>query len=130
MPSKPPVAPSSLWVMLALGFFCWSPAGSPAAAQTGAVDGQWRSYGGDAGHTKYSALDQINEDNVGSLEVAWTWMSVDEDLRARNEVMRRGSFQTYAGIPMAVSTGERNILALVIGLSGGMRCAGGKSMGG
>jgi quinoprotein glucose dehydrogenase len=83
-------------MMLALGFFCWIPAASPAAAQTGAVDGQWRSYGGDAGHTKYSALDQIDADNVGSLEVAWTWMSVDEDLRARNEVMRRGSFQTYA----------------------------------
>ncbi|MCH7532132.1 MAG: pyrroloquinoline quinone-dependent dehydrogenase [Gemmatimonadetes bacterium] len=83
--------------MLALGLFCWSPAGSPAAAQSGAADGQWRSYGGDPGHTKYSALDQINEDNVGSLEVAWTWTSVDEGLRARNEVMRvRGAFQTYA----------------------------------
>ena len=88
-------------VMLALGLFCWSqawsPMGSPAAAQSGAADGQWRSYGGDSGHTKYSALDQINEDNVGSLEVAWTWTSVDEGLRARNEVMRvRGAFQTYA----------------------------------
>jgi quinoprotein glucose dehydrogenase len=97
MPSKPPVAPGSLWVMLALGFFCWIPAASPAGAQTGAVDGQWRSYGGDSGHTKYSPLDQIDEDNVGSLEVAWTWISVDEGLRARNEVMRtRGAFQTYA----------------------------------
>ena len=100
--SKLPVAPGRLfWVMLVLGLFCWSPAwspiGSPAAAQTGAADGQWRSYGGDSGHTKYSPLDQISEDNVGDLEVAWTWMSVDEGLRARNEVMReRGAFQTYA----------------------------------
>lgn len=101
MPSKLPVASNWLRSMLALGLVCWSPAwgpaGSPAAAQSGAVDGQWRSYGGDPGHTKYSTLDQINEDNIGSLEVAWTWRSVDEGLRARNEVMReRGAFQTYA----------------------------------
>ncbi len=94
---KLPVAPSWLRVLLALGLFWGSSAGSPAAAQSGAVGGQWPSYGGDAGHTKYSALDQINEDNVGSLQVAWTWMSADEELRARNEVMRvRGAFQTYA----------------------------------
>ena len=91
--SKLPVAPGWLGVLLALVLF-W---GSPAAAQSGAVDGQWRSYGGDSGHTKYSPLDQINEDNVGSLQVAWTWTSVDERLRANNEVMRvSGTFQTYA----------------------------------
>ena len=100
MPSKLPVAPGRIRVMLvsglALSLFWTGTGASPAAAQTGAVDGQWRSYGGDLGHTKYSPLDQINEDNIESLEVAWTWMSVDEDLKARNEVMRRGSFQTYA----------------------------------
>ena len=68
-----------------------------AGAQSGAVNGQWRSYGGDQGHTKYSPLDQINADNVRSLEIAWTWTSVDEDLRARNEVMREHrTFRTYA----------------------------------
>ena len=100
MPSKLPVAPGGIRVMLALGLalglFWAGAAAGPAAAQSGAVDGQWRSYGGDLGHTKYSPLDQINEDNVGSLQVAWTWMSVDEELKARNDVMRRGSFQTYA----------------------------------
>ena len=68
-----------------------------AGAQSGAVNGQWRSYGGDQGHTKYSPLDQINADNVRSLEIAWTWTSVDEDLRARNEMMREHrTFRTYA----------------------------------
>ena len=64
--SKLGVAIGWLRAMLAFCLF-W---GSPAAAQSGAVDGQWRSYGGDSGHTKYSTLNQINEDNIGSLEVA------------------------------------------------------------
>lgn len=66
-------------------------------AQSGALDGQWRSYGGDGGHSKYSPLDQISADNVQRLEVAWVWNSVDEELREANEVLRdRGSFRSYA----------------------------------
>ncbi|MDH3206081.1 MAG: PQQ-binding-like beta-propeller repeat protein [Gemmatimonadota bacterium] len=44
-----------------------------AQAQHGAEDGEWRVYGGDPGHTRYSALDQINASNVADLEVAWRW---------------------------------------------------------
>lgn len=70
---------------------------SAAAAQTGAADGQWRSYGGDQGHTKYTPLDQIDRDNVHELRVAWTWTSLDEELKERNEVIRElPSFRTYA----------------------------------
>ena len=32
---------------------------------------EWRYFGGDKGHTRYSALDQINRDNVGKLKVLW-----------------------------------------------------------
>ena len=39
--------------------------------QSGAKSGEWRTYGGDLGHTRYSPLDQINADNFGKLEVAW-----------------------------------------------------------
>lgn len=53
-------------------------------AQSGATDGQWPSYGGDWGSTKYSALDQINRDNVQDLEVAWRWES-PENLRIRGD---------------------------------------------
>ena len=45
----------------------------PTVAQYGAQNGEWRHYGGDAGSTKYSALEQINRDNVGDLEIAWRW---------------------------------------------------------
>ena len=46
---------------------------SPVVAQTGALDGEWRFYGGDGGHTQYTGLDQIDGDNVTELEVAWRW---------------------------------------------------------
>ena len=42
-------------------------------AQRGATKGEWRYYGGDAGSTKYSPLEQINASNVKQLEIAWRW---------------------------------------------------------
>lgn len=32
----------------------------------------WQVYGGDAGQTRYSSLDQINRSNAAQLQVAWT----------------------------------------------------------
>ena len=52
-------------------------AAEPAAAQYGAVDGEWRSYAGDNGSTKYSPLDQIDASNFEELRIAWRWQSVD-----------------------------------------------------
>ena len=40
-------------------------------AQTGALHGEWRSYGGDDGSTKYAPLDQIDAGNVNRLQIAW-----------------------------------------------------------
>jgi len=52
--------------------------GVPAVhAQKGAVDGEWRTYGGDLGNSKYSPLDQIQAENFGSLQIAWRWKSAD-----------------------------------------------------
>ena len=42
-----------------------------AAAQTGAVGGEWPTYGGDLGHTRYAPLDAITADNFADLEIAW-----------------------------------------------------------
>jgi quinoprotein glucose dehydrogenase len=39
--------------------------------QTGAQRGEWRTYGGDLGHTRYAPLDQISAANFSTLEVAW-----------------------------------------------------------
>ena len=48
-----------------------------AAGQQGATNGEWRFYGGDAGSTRYAPLDQINGDNVQSLEIAWRWTAAN-----------------------------------------------------
>ena len=50
-------------------------------AQYGAnVDGEWPTYGGDLGNTKYSPLDQIDENNFSQLRLAWEWESADKFL--------------------------------------------------
>src|SRR2546423_6146723 len=41
--------------------------------QHGAINGEWPTFGGDGGSTRYSSLDQINRDNVKNLQVAWTF---------------------------------------------------------
>ncbi len=40
-------------------------------AQRGAPAGEWPTYGGDLGHTRYAPLDQITAANFSQLEVAW-----------------------------------------------------------
>lgn len=44
-----------------------------ALAQTGAPAGEWLTYGGDDGHTRYSPLDQITARNAGELAIVWRW---------------------------------------------------------
>ncbi len=47
-------------------------ASAPAvSAQTGAAGGEWRTYGGDLGSTRYAPLDQIDRTNFAKLQVAW-----------------------------------------------------------
>src|SRR6266487_6258556 len=43
----------------------------PTIGQSGAKNGEWRTYGADLGNTHYSPLDQINADNFYKLQVAW-----------------------------------------------------------
>ena len=52
----------------------------PAAAQYGAANGEWRSYGGDNGGTKYSPLEQIDAGNFDDLRVAWRWQTADASI--------------------------------------------------
>jgi quinoprotein glucose dehydrogenase len=48
-----------------------------ATLQTGAQDGDWQAYGRDAGGERFSPLDVIRRDNVGTLQVAWTYRTGD-----------------------------------------------------
>lgn len=44
---------------------------------------EWRNYGGDAGASKYSSLDQINARNVGDVKIAWRTPALDPRLKAQ-----------------------------------------------
>jgi glucose dehydrogenase len=47
---------------------------APAAAQSaGTTGGQWTYHGGDAAHTRFAPLDQIDASNFEDLQVAWLW---------------------------------------------------------
>ena len=48
------------------------------AAALGADGGEWQAYGGGLGSTKYTALDDINLDNVGDLQVIWRRPALDQ----------------------------------------------------
>ena len=65
----------------------------PAAAQRGAPDGQWPSYGGDDGSTKYAPLDQIDAENVDQLQVAWQWESSDTAVINANRELGPAGFK-------------------------------------
>ncbi len=70
--------------MLCVGVLGVALPASPAFGQQGAQNGEWRSYGGDAGSTKYSNLDAIDASNVQDLQVVWRWQSVDYDRQAED----------------------------------------------
>ena len=57
----------------------WLAVASPSAQQ-GTTQGEWRSYNGDAGATKYAPLDHINRYNVGRLRIAWRRPAVDRSI--------------------------------------------------
>ncbi len=66
---------SLIWL---LGLAVWLTWPMTAMAQYGApANGEWPTYGGDLGSTKYSPLSQIDETNFGDLEIAWRWRSAD-----------------------------------------------------
>src|SRR3954467_14981256 len=59
------------WCAVTVAVLCLAGIYPRAGAQSGAANGEWRTYGGDLGNTRYSPLDQINAANFKNLEVAW-----------------------------------------------------------
>ena len=68
-------------------------------AQVTAQNVDWPSYGGDNGSNKYSALNQINSDNVSQIVTAWEWDSPDNALvadimQSSGPMLRPGPFKS------------------------------------
>ena len=89
---------------------------APVAAQQGAPNGEWPTYGGDLGHTRYSALDQIDADTFDNLELAWRFSTANlgpgpEYIFQSTPLMVNGVLYTTAGtrraaVAMDATTGE------------------------
>ena len=47
---------------------------------------EWRTHGGDSGHTQYSPLDLIDTRNVHRLQVAWTYSTGDARDNGRSQI--------------------------------------------
>jgi len=84
--------------------------------QQGALRGEWPTYGGDLGHTRYAPLDQITPANFNNLEVAWRFKT--DNLGPRPEfnlqstpLMVRGRLYSTGGtrrsvVSLDAATGE------------------------
>ncbi|HLF11298.1 MAG TPA: PQQ-binding-like beta-propeller repeat protein [Gammaproteobacteria bacterium] len=71
-----------------------------ASAQQGATNGQWRSYNGDSGATKYSALDQIDASNASRLKIAWRRPAVDASILEQMPGLRFGN--SFRATPLMI----------------------------
>ena len=81
-----------------------------ALAQTGAVGGEWPTYGGDLGHTRYAPLDQITADNFGELEVAWRFKT--DNLGPVPEFRFQSTPLVVDGVMYSTAGSRRAVIAL------------------
>src|SRR2546421_9427913 len=79
-------------------------------AQSGAKNGEWRTYGGDLGNTHYSPLDQINASNFNKLTVAWTFKT--DNLGPRPEYQFEGTPVMANGVLYATAGTRRAVISL------------------
>jgi quinoprotein glucose dehydrogenase len=80
-------------------------AASLLLAQSGAKNGEWRTYGGDLGNTRYSPLNQITAANFKNLEVAWRFsteaLGLEQNLES-TPLMVKGVLYSTAGARRSV----------------------------
>src|SRR5829696_2098281 len=88
-------------------------AGVPLAGQSGALNGEWRSYGGDTGHTRYAPLDQIDATNFNTLEIAWRFKT--DSLGPRPEYQFESTPLMIGGVLYSTAGSRRAVVALAAG---------------
>ncbi|MDP2055437.1 MAG: PQQ-binding-like beta-propeller repeat protein, partial [Acidobacteriota bacterium] len=79
-------------------------------AQHGTTAGEWRTWGGDLGVTRYAPLDQINAANFKDLEVAWRFKT--ENLGSRPDFNLQTTPLMINGVLYATAGEHRNAVAL------------------
>jgi quinoprotein glucose dehydrogenase len=84
--------------------------GLGAHAQHGAVGGEWNTYGGDLGHTRYAPLDQIDASNFNRLEVAWRFKT--DSLGPNREFNFQSTPLMVDGVIYSTAGSRRAVVAL------------------
>jgi quinoprotein glucose dehydrogenase len=95
-------------VLAAALMLAWATA--PLPAQSGATTGEWRTYGGDLGNTRYAPLDQINATNFSKLELAWRFKA--DALGPRPEFQFESTPLMVGGIVYSTAGTRRAVVAL------------------
>jgi quinoprotein glucose dehydrogenase len=83
------------------------------AAQSGTTHGEWRSYAGDAGSTRYAPLSQIDAANFNRLEIAWRFKT--DSLGPRPEFQLEATPLMVDGIVYTTAGTRRDVVALDAG---------------
>jgi quinoprotein glucose dehydrogenase len=86
----------------------WAPV--KVTGQSGAKNGEWRTYGADLVSTRYSPLDQINRDNFSKLEVAWRFKT--DNLGPRPEFNFESTPLMVNGVLYSTAGSRRAVIAL------------------
>ena len=79
-------------------------------AQTGATGGEWPTYGGDLGHTRYAPLDEITAENFEELELAWRFRT--DNLGPRPEFRFQSTPLMVGGVLYTTAGSRRAVVAL------------------
>ena len=79
---------------------------------------EWRYYGGNKGFTRYSALDQINRDNVKNLRIAWRRPAVNDKMIAAFPDTRPNAYLRATPIMIDGVLYTQDAHGLVIALDG------------
>jgi quinoprotein glucose dehydrogenase len=80
------------------------------SGQSGSRDGDWKTYGGDLGHTRYAPLDQINAANFSTLEIAWRLKT--DFLGPRPEYLFESTPLMVGGVLYSTAGSRRAVVAL------------------
>jgi quinoprotein glucose dehydrogenase len=80
------------------------------SGQSGTKNGEWTTYGGDLGNTKYAPLDQVTAANFSSLEIAWRF-KVD-NLGPRPEFNLQSTPLMVKGVLYSTGGTRRAVVAL------------------
>ena len=102
-------------VLLALNLLPVAVAGQPPDDEPSyrpltTEQGEWPGYGGDAGHTRYSPLDQVDASNFGDLELAWRFRT--DNLGPAPEFKLEGTPLMTGGVLYASGGTRRTVVAL------------------